>query len=226
MNMVPDVSPMQATARRKDGSGWMITLADLMALMLTFFVLLFSMQRIETGRWSSLREALEMSFDGKASKPAVLTPEEAPSRAGRDPASASATAYYASVLRDNLASLGPGLQVSATGSTVMIGLPDSILVSAPGADGEETAAVNALAEQLQRLGRDITLLGIARARDDARNAAIRWEQALALAVSLSRRLRAAGVARDMRTGANGPDNILAGDVRIVIEFSRDREAQS
>jgi chemotaxis protein MotB len=39
-------------------NAWMITFADLIALMLTFFVLLFSMSQLEQHKWQSLVESL------------------------------------------------------------------------------------------------------------------------------------------------------------------------
>jgi chemotaxis protein MotB len=42
--------------------GWMVTFADLMALMLTFFVLLFSMSKIDEKKYQSISHALVFGF--------------------------------------------------------------------------------------------------------------------------------------------------------------------
>lgn len=52
------------------GNAWMVTFADLTALMLTFFVLLFSMSKVETSHWEaivdSLKHELNPSKSGQA----------------------------------------------------------------------------------------------------------------------------------------------------------------
>ena len=51
-------------------NAWMVTFADLTALMLTFFVLLFSMSKVETSHWEaivdSLKHELNPSKSGQA----------------------------------------------------------------------------------------------------------------------------------------------------------------
>ncbi|MEM7169548.1 MAG: flagellar motor protein MotB [Pseudomonadota bacterium] len=47
----------------KNGQVWIITFTDLVALMLTFFVLMFSMSRIDQVQWQNLTDALSRSLD-------------------------------------------------------------------------------------------------------------------------------------------------------------------
>ena len=47
--------------RKKSGppsDSWLVTFADLVSLLITFFVLLFSMKNINTQRWQDIRGAL------------------------------------------------------------------------------------------------------------------------------------------------------------------------
>ncbi len=53
--------------KRGNGQGssqaWMITFADLTALMLTFFVLLFSMQRVDMATWEAVVDSLKQQLN-------------------------------------------------------------------------------------------------------------------------------------------------------------------
>lgn len=64
-----------AAIRRPIGDAWMVTFADLVALMLTFFVLMFAMSHVERYKWQSLVRSLAGSLDSIRSvddaKPAI-----------------------------------------------------------------------------------------------------------------------------------------------------------
>jgi chemotaxis protein MotB len=64
-----------AAMRRPIGDAWMVTFADLVALMLTFFVLMFAMSHVERYKWQSLVRSLAGSLDSIRSvddaKPAI-----------------------------------------------------------------------------------------------------------------------------------------------------------
>ena len=64
-----------AAMRRPLGDAWMVTFADLVALMLTFFVLMFAMSHVERYKWQSLVRSLAGSLDSirsvDDSKPAI-----------------------------------------------------------------------------------------------------------------------------------------------------------
>ena len=47
----------------KRGLAWMVIFTDLVSLMLTFFVLLFSMSNVQVDKWESLTEALSQSLN-------------------------------------------------------------------------------------------------------------------------------------------------------------------
>jgi len=64
--MMLDPHTQQGANRDKptgSGDDWMITFADLLALMLTFFVLLFSMSTVKVSQWQSLVESLAQQFN-------------------------------------------------------------------------------------------------------------------------------------------------------------------
>lgn len=52
--------------RRPDqpaGSAWLVTFADLIALLLAFFVMMYATQRVEQGNWQAMVESLSRSFN-------------------------------------------------------------------------------------------------------------------------------------------------------------------
>lgn len=60
---------------RPMGDAWLITFADLVALMLTFFVLMFAMSQVERYKWQSLVRSLAGGMDSirsvEGAKPAI-----------------------------------------------------------------------------------------------------------------------------------------------------------
>lgn len=68
--------PARPAARRGDlTNAWMVTFTDLIALLVAFFVLLFSMSQIEQGAWRNLSDSLANDWNAvrksKAPKPAI-----------------------------------------------------------------------------------------------------------------------------------------------------------
>ncbi len=59
-----DIARMEA----KHSLAWMVTFTDLVSLMLTFFVLLFSMSNIKVDRWNDVIDALSQSLNPSSTK--------------------------------------------------------------------------------------------------------------------------------------------------------------
>ncbi len=64
-----------AEPEQDSGQAWMVTFTDLVALMLTFFVLLFSMSRIDEVQWQNLKDSISLGLD-RVSEFKVPFPEE------------------------------------------------------------------------------------------------------------------------------------------------------
>ena len=64
-----------AEPERDSGQAWMVTFTDLVALMLTFFVLLFSMSRFDEVQWQNLKDSISLGLD-RVSEFKVPIPEE------------------------------------------------------------------------------------------------------------------------------------------------------
>lgn len=69
MNAMP-----QQSAR--PGAGWMVTFTDLVSLMLTFFVMLFSMSSLQMDKWDAMTDTLTQTLNpGKLTTVAAATAE-------------------------------------------------------------------------------------------------------------------------------------------------------
>jgi chemotaxis protein MotB len=58
--------------RQGEGQAWMVTFTDLIALMLTFFVMLFAMMKVDEQHWQGLTASLAERLDGIAGPPVAL----------------------------------------------------------------------------------------------------------------------------------------------------------
>lgn len=56
----------RAPAKRERGAGWIITFADLMSLLLTFFILLLSFSKMDVAKYEAMAIALSSAFGASA----------------------------------------------------------------------------------------------------------------------------------------------------------------
>jgi len=180
-----------------DANGWMITFADLLALLLALFVLLFSMSTVKQEAWEALVAALAdqlnpvlrwtdplLQFDRQM--PRVFT------------TSAVNLDYLASLLREKFAedAVLRDAIVQRLDDRVVVSLPASLLFApadaALSAGGTHVAA--AVAGALNRVANRIAVVGHSDPTplDDDAGYASNWELSLARAVSVANAMTAAG----------------------------------
>ncbi|MFQ5774580.1 MAG: flagellar motor protein MotB [Kiloniellaceae bacterium] len=115
-----------AGLRRSYDKAWMITFADLIALMLTFFVLLFAMSQVEQQKWQNLVRSLDDNMDTirkrEGAKPAIEFQVD-----GEAPVPGADLDYLAPIVHQQIAS-DPSLAPS-----VIRRLPDRLVISLPAA---------------------------------------------------------------------------------------------
>lgn len=181
---------------------WMISFADLVSLMLAFFVLMFAMREPEPQRWADMRglvtapSTADRPGDGPATGPRaafnVATTEEV---------SARSLDYLTAVLRNQLATRPAlaGLAVTRQDDRLTIFAPATLLFGDGGfglsPQGRETLYL--LAPMLGRAGNRVEIVG--RAPTDAAQpgGGQAWEQALTRAVIVAQGLRDAGYQTDL-----------------------------
>ncbi|MEX2630674.1 MAG: flagellar motor protein MotB [Tistlia sp.] len=195
-----------ASLRHGEGQAWMVTFTDLIALMLTFFVMLFAMMKVDEQHWQGLTASLADRLDG------IAGPSTASPRYARD---SEATALLPATDLDYLSALiGARLQQRDDAGAYQVerGL-DSLIVRLPTrlafgpGDSEPraaaAAAMAALAETLRHLENRVELAGYADGREPAAPYASSWELSLLRAVAVAGVLREAGYERPIAVQGYG-----------------------
>lgn len=175
--------------RGGDGSqAWLLTFADLTALMLTFFVLLFSMSTIEDADWQNLIESLSPRLD-RLQEVTVALPQSEKAAEAVERAPGSDLDYLVAVLKEQMRAdpqLEP-VRVEREGHQLVISVPGDLLFAsgsaALGEAGEK--AVFALSGVLRSLRNVIEIAGHADPQQPDKAWPSNWELSLARAASLS-----------------------------------------
>ena len=189
------------------GNTWLITLADLATLLLTFFVLLFSMSQVAVDDWNAVKEALGTSLNPKRSSPG----EDAGSRFSVDKIVVSGAAnidYLHALIVEKF------VDEPVLGRSIVQRLEDRLVISLP-ADGlfepgqaalsaAARDAAFALGDSLRYFSNRIEVYGHAdprpaRAPDTPSN----WELSLARAAAFAEGLREYGYTRPIRAFGYG-----------------------
>jgi len=209
-----------AAARRTASPAWMVTFTDLVALMLTFFVLLFSMSTVERYKWQNLVRSLAGDMDSvqavDGAKPAVeFQIDQIRPVPGAD-------LDYLTPLVEQLLATEPAL---ATGTLrresgqVVLSLPASALFDGTGSQlaGRADAAVYAIGRLIQTLDNRVEVHAHAGVGDGDDPEIQGWELSLARASALAAalaefghggRITARGYgAQDPAVDANAPERI-------------------
>lgn len=141
---------------------WMLTFTDLVSLLLTFFVLMFSMSQLELERWRAIAASLSASLDMPA---AGITARE-PARfavATGSPKRALNLDYLASVLKQALSAnpLSAGIGIRRDGDRLLLSVPGD-LAFAPGSAtlaDRATPMLVAIASVLRSVANDVAAEG-------------------------------------------------------------------
>ncbi len=189
------------------GRAWLVIFTDLMALMLAFFVLLFSMSQIEQRKWQGLVEALSSDRNSLREvenvKPAVeYQPEQEAVVPGAD------LDYLTPVIREQIAAhpLLAQATIHRAAERLVISLPAGLLFGAGAAvPAPEAAALgSALVSVLRNLNNAVEVEAHLEGAGAARAPYADWELALARAAAFTGILTRAGYAGRIVARATGP----------------------
>ena len=180
---------------------WLITLADLVSLLLSFFVLLFSMSHIPADKWDKLTDTLSRSL-GPGEAKAVNLPMAQFNIGTIFRRQAINLDYLSGVLKDKIAK-EPALarsQIIRYDDRVILALPGDLLFEGGRAAMSERAeaAVFALGGVLRNIGNQIVVNGHSDSTPPAgAEYASNWELSIARAAAVANALRRAGYAEDI-----------------------------
>ncbi len=182
-------------AGRPAGASWLLTFSDLVALMLTFFVMLFAMSKVEHRKWQNLSDALSHNLTAVQGPPAEL-PSQPLDIETAEVVAATDLDYLAALLKGNMA--GDPL----LGGAVLWRLEDRIVVALPGellfpVGAVELApsgrtALAALGGLLRHVTNGLEVAAYADPRPPGDGFASNWELSLARAIGVARLLEQAG----------------------------------
>ncbi len=183
------------------GQAWMVTFTDLVALMLTFFVMLFAMMSVEQAAWRNLTNSLAMQLE-RLGPPLVPQPPELLDMPDVRVAPGDNLDYIATLLDERVDGV-PALadaRVLRRTDHVNLSLPSDLLF-APGTAVPREAARAALFELgglLRHLDNVVEVAGHADPTSVGRSGfPSNWELSLARAASVAALLRVAGLTNEV-----------------------------
>ncbi len=219
--MKPVYSPSRQQGRRlgetRDLSGaWLISFTDLMALMVTFFVLLFAMTHPREQEWQGFSETMQTNFNRFYGDGLGRGPEDTISIDRIDYNQALDLSYLKALMESLLA------EQPALASIILSEQPDSLVLSLPGdalfepgraeVKGEGDKMVYALAMTLRRLKNRIEIVGNAPPITATNPAfASNWELSLARAAAVSGAIQTVGYDRPIRIRGAGAGKYQVAD---------------
>jgi chemotaxis protein MotB len=181
---------------------WMIIFSDLISLMLTFFVLLFSMSDMNLDNWSQITDTLSRSLSPtiKKEEPALKSSEFNISTILRE--NATDLDYLSGVMTELLSNddVLSDSRVLRLDDRLVIALPSDALFEQSGAVLTESAwaAVFSLSSVLQNVNNQIGVNGHSDpAMPDDGIFTSNWELSIARATAVSNLLRQSGVKQDI-----------------------------
>ena len=213
---------VHGTAREGADLRWLITFADLAAVMLAFFVMMFSMSEVDTEKWDGAVNAINRSFEPifEEEEPAVR-PQAKRNLETVATAPATNLAYLATLLERQV-SVKPVLEsmrLSLLPGQLIVSFPHGVLADDEGLlTPRGRSALFLLSGFLAGLDNEIKVIGHARRRSvDDRSP---WGYALRRAVLVSTALQEAGYRRPIEAlGYNGErqDPVLPPGSRLDVD---------
>jgi chemotaxis protein MotB len=159
---MPDSRKLKGTTELTAGTGWMLTFADLLSLLLTFFVLVFSMNTVQLDSWKAVVSAMSEEFNPE--RPRVsATRHEMPEALMPDRQRGLNLAYLEALLARSFSQLPlfAGGHVYRRADTVVISVPASAIfdhkAAVPRAEGVK--ALRALTGTLVQIRNKVKVAG-------------------------------------------------------------------
>lgn len=189
-------------ANRGKAPAWLLTFSDIMALMLTFFVLLYSMSTPELEKWEDFTEALTVGFSKFKSPKAFQGQQQEINIERLDFKNALNLDYLESLIHDSIIKDDALADVKLfnQGDRLILSLPVDLLFQTGKTDvnTEGRRALFDLGAPLSRIRNRIEVIGHADPQPITGGAfASNWELSLARAVEVSAILYEVGYTRDI-----------------------------
>ena len=199
-----DLDPAEVAASK----AWLVTFTDLVSLLLTFFVLLFSMSNVKVSEWENIIDSLSRTLAPTPEK--VIKARTATFNIGTVFRKRAINLdYLASVIREGITDVEAlkGTHVQLMEDRLIVALPGDLLFAPGRADMAESAreAIFIIGGMLRNIGNEIGVNGHTDPAAPAKRAPgeggyeSNWELSTARAAAIANALRQAGY----------PDEIIA-----------------
>ncbi len=197
---------LEGRSRRDSAGAWMVTFTDLVALLLTFFVMIFAMSSVKTADWSSLTESLRRHLNSVAGQP-VASPSMRMDVPSPDRVPGADLDYLAELLAGHLGET-PALadaRLRRGEDRLFVSLPADLLFAA----GDFTLTSNAadavfqLGGVLRNMPNALAVVGHADPRAPQSAYPSNWELSLLRAQAVAAALRQGGVDGRIRARGHG-----------------------
>jgi chemotaxis protein MotB len=188
-------------------AGWMVTFADLVALLITFFVMLFATQKVDIGKWESLVDTLSYRLNpNQTILIARPTANRNAERLSRE--RAIDLDYLETVVSDKTRTVPElaGLKLARREDRLVITLPAELLFKPGKADPVASARqiLFVLAGVLGTIGNRVDVVGHADPTPiNNSHFTSNWQLSIARAVAVSNELRRAGYHRELSPSGFG-----------------------
>ena len=203
----PDLEDLWSEPHEPPSRSWMVIFTDLVALLLTFFVLLFSMSNVQVDRWEKMVDTLSRSLNPAREKPEVSVVSQY-NIATVFRKRAVNIEYLEAVLRETMGKddMLRRAKLALQEDRLVIGLPGDLLFTRGSAVLSERAreALFNLGGVLRNVGNQIGVDGHSDPGLPANSAyATNWELSLARAVAVANSLRGTGYPYDIIAFGHG-----------------------
>ena len=200
----------QRDSRPKRGheQAWMVTFTDLLALILSFFVLLFAMSQIKMESWESFVEALtdRLNPNEEWQEPALLLERQAQRIML---ARAVNLDYLQAILSEKMQAdaLMIDAHISRLDDRLVVSLPGDLVFEAAGwvPGAKARTSVMRLGDALQFVSNQVDVVGYDRPRagETAESQTKTWEVSLRRAMSIAEMIVSGGYAEEVRAVSMG-----------------------
>ncbi len=196
-----DPPPLPRPPQRSASRAWLVTFTDLVSLMLTFFVLLFSMSSVQVDRWKEMIDTLSQSLNPSRETPTVEPTSQFNIRMVMRERAIDLD-YLAAVLEERMSGdplLGRG-RIVRLPDRMVVSLPGDLLFAPNSALLSERArdALFQLGGVLRNINNQIAVQGHTDPVPPAGDAyASNWELSVGRAVAVANALRRAGYPEDI-----------------------------
>lgn len=214
------------TSQEASNRAWLVTFTDLVSLMLTFFVLLFSMSNVQVSQWENIVDSLSRTLQPTPEK--TIKAVSATFNIGTIFRKRAINLdYLSAVVEDSVAKeqLLPGTRIVRLEDRLVIALPGAGLFATQGVELTEAGrqSIFVLGGMLRNFGNQIGINGhTAQGADPADGFNTNWEYSTTRSAAVANALRATGYPEKIT--AFGYSDSRAGDLEGLDTAARDRLA--